>query len=850
MNTHMNTQHNRTVLQHRAVFEAPPQAVPMGDCDVSGNGRWKIWQYAGTRIDAPILGNGSLLAAFAGPVRYPQFWITTNDFWQMESAANWEFFHDNATARFDPPVSLGSPRPIGRIVFDIPALEGCSYHAEQDFASAVTSAVYSWPEGDCCRLEAFVCATENILLVRFHTERALDIRFCFRFPDETGMGCDEGIDFTGRRQTDRNLSGTFAGLLGGRPVQQLREENGVLSGLREFSDHTDMPVRAGFAAAFPGGESCGAHLNAGESRWFVLPVRTLGQVSRPAEYAESRARWITEADIEELRRQHLAWWCAFWDVSEITVGDPVLEQRYYLSQYMMGSLSRDPDYPPCIFGICTSDRPAWNGNYKINYNHQTPYLGLLVSGHDAQADPHDAPYLDLLDLTREMSRRLLGHEGACYPLGLGPHGMVSEALLLHMKSPAVHGALNMIWRYRLTLDEAYGRRVYPFLLSVADFWEKDLVLRDGVYHVVGDGMHERISSDVEQNGLPEDPCNTLGYLRTFFTALTEISADLGLDEDRRDSWREIAAHLAPYPVGTIGEIRENPTLWAEAEFPLSELVPEEWMNRPVFYDEGKGGKWSLHFPGNVMQIFPGDAIGLSSPPQELETARSTIHVHALMEDALGEKLRKQQEERGGDGAVGDFNVPAGGAEADPHFYKSGAWNSMNLSALFFPAAVRTGYDPEVIWRELRERILRRGLPNGFFAQNPHGIENLSLVPVTLQEMMLQSHDRILRLFPVWPVKTHPQASFRNLRARDAFLVSAELLDGELRQAEIVSRKGRPLTLQNPWPGRGVRILRRQTGQTQVLRGGLLQLETFAGEALQISCAEQSPPEGEKPCIIP
>ena len=67
-------------------------------------------QNAGTKIDAPILGNGDLLAAVAGDGRYPQFWFTTNDFWQMESAANWEFFHDNSSAKCDPAVSGGSPR--------------------------------------------------------------------------------------------------------------------------------------------------------------------------------------------------------------------------------------------------------------------------------------------------------------------------------------------------------------------------------------------------------------------------------------------------------------------------------------------------------------------------------------------------------------------------------------------------------------------------------------------------------------------------------------------------------------------------------------------------------------------
>lgn len=94
--------------RNKGVFTQPPEAVPDGNVDVSGGGRWKIWQNAGTKIDAPILGNGDLLAAVAGNARYPQFWFTTNDFWQMESAANWEFFHDNNSAKCDPAVSGGA----------------------------------------------------------------------------------------------------------------------------------------------------------------------------------------------------------------------------------------------------------------------------------------------------------------------------------------------------------------------------------------------------------------------------------------------------------------------------------------------------------------------------------------------------------------------------------------------------------------------------------------------------------------------------------------------------------------------------------------------------------------------
>ena len=78
------------VERNRAVFTEAPTAVPDGNVDVSGGGRWKIWQNAGTKIDAPILGNGDLLAAVAGDGRYPQFWFTTmtSGKWKVRRTGN------------------------------------------------------------------------------------------------------------------------------------------------------------------------------------------------------------------------------------------------------------------------------------------------------------------------------------------------------------------------------------------------------------------------------------------------------------------------------------------------------------------------------------------------------------------------------------------------------------------------------------------------------------------------------------------------------------------------------------------------------------------------------------------
>lgn len=804
--------------EHGAVFENPPELVPRGGVDVSHNGRWRIWEFAGTKIDAPVLGNGDLLAAFAGPVEYPQFWITTNDFWQMESAANWEFFHDNAVAKYDPPVCLGSPRPVGRMVFSAPGLKNASYRVRQDFLTATTCAQYENDECGCVRIKSWTAATENILVIEFESEKPLTISADFYFPDELGCGCEEGIDIWGSGDTKVPLNGTFAGLIGGKPVQMKKVRNGCLSGYREFADHVDVPTKVGFAGKFLGENSLGVTVTKDRPARFVIPVRSLAKVSRPYEYARSRAAYITEGEIAELYEEHKLWWKDYWSVSGIRIDDGLLSQKYYLGMYMMGSLSRDPDYPPNILGISTFDRMAWNGNYKINYNHQSPYLGLYAAGRFEQADPHDAPYFAMMDIAKEMSRRLLGHEGTYLPLGLGPVGLVSEPLLLHMKSPAVHGATNMILRYELTKDREYAKRIYPFCISVAEFWEKDLVCRDGYYCVVGDGMHERVTAAVEKNGVPENPSNTLGYLKVFFEFMAKLSSDLGIHQEKCAIWREIAANLCPYPTGTIREIEENETLWKEEELPLAKAVDETLLDRTVFYNEGKGSMWSYHFPGNVMQIYPAGAIGLDSPKELLETARNTIAAHASAENGLAAFHQKQNPD---------------GTGKDPHFYKSGAWNAGNLSCLFFPAAVRVGFDPDIIWNELHERLRVRGYSNGFIKGNPHGIENLLTVANTLQEMMLLSHENVIRLFKVWPRKTHPDAAFEGLYAYGGFVVGASLSGGSVEDVHIRSTKGYELCLENPWPGEAVRITEVHGGETAVKEGNRFTVPTFAGGEYRI-----------------
>jgi hypothetical protein len=70
---------------------------------------------------------------------------------------------------------------------------------------------------------------------------------------------------------------------------------------------------------------------------------------------------------------------------------------------------------------------------------------------------------------------------------------------------------------------------------------------------------------------------------------------------------------------------------------------------------------------------------------------------------------------------------------------------------------------------------------------------------------LQSYEGVLRIFPNWNFKKN--ASFKNLRAYGAFLVSSDVKNGNIQVVKIYSEKGRPCTIENPWPGKRVQLIR-------------------------------------------
>ena len=82
-----------------------------------------------------------------------------------------------------------------------------------------------------------------------------------------------------------------------------------------------------------------------------------------------------------------------------------------------------------------------------------------------------------------------------------------------------------------------------------------------------------------------------------------------------------------------------------------------------------------------------------------------------------------------------------------------------------------------------------------YRYRPFTLEGNFAFASAVQEMLLQSHDGVIEVFPAIP-ETWRDASFKQLRAEGAFVISARKENGKVKTVTIVSEKGGELKVKN------------------------------------------------------
>lgn len=261
-----------------------------------------------------------------------------------------------------------------------------------------------------------------------------------------------------------------------------------------------------------------------------------------------------------------------------------------------------------------------------------------------------------------------------------------------------------------------------------------------------------------------------------FRLLLRYSELLGVDADRRVLWRDIVDHLPAYKV----------------------IMPTKEPNegKPVFAKNEAGWDW----PNHVIQmhpVYPCELLNLRSDSTARQIARNTIYYYGVSQRGMTETM-----------------------------------NELGLSA--FVMGARVGLSPEVLVENMKTLIRRAG--RNFLIRDGHHCMEKTTVVETINSMMLQSVEGVLHLFPCW---LSSPASFTRLRAKGAFIVSASYNGCEVQTLQIGSELGGQCRMQNPWPGREMRVTDKGRSVSVEYEDGICSFATWAGHTYKVEAVSSA-----------
>lgn len=509
-----------------------------------------------------------------------------------------------------------------------------------------------------------------------------------------------------------------------------------------------------------------------------------------------------EKRLPELYGDHRAYWSDFFARSNIGIPDKFLENVYYINQYALDCCSgRDGvmRHQACgLNGLWDVKHPnLWGSMWYWDVNIQAAFAGVFSSGRLELAKAFSDGLREYLPLAESFAKRVHGLSGAAadYPYAF-----------YYCVWP---WCAQYLWfYYEYTLDEDYLRNeAYPLFLKVCEFLL-------GVFRYDETRGYYSVFPDIspEQGPLAHDSIATVASAKYLFRFTLEAARILNDASPLLEKIRRVCENTAPYFTSGEGIYGKH-------------LIDSE---------EAPDFMWIRH-PGMLMPLYPIGEYGIDSPEKIKKVLSNTL---GYLEDRC---------------ETGIFQ---------------GSW----LAA----AAARLGQGQRAL-RLLYERGLDHMMrENGLCAEQTDRFINFCLIcrqPLyypcmteftgemtsALNEMLLQSHGGVIRVFPALPdgkrdysaflrrgyslseyearnadYPAWKNARFDRLLAKGAFEVSAEMKDGKLAFVALRGKKGGEAVVASPLFTGNEKVF---SGGKEVpfrIEDGKIVFETEAGKIYVIS----------------
>lgn len=296
--------------------------------------------------------------------------------------------------------------------------------------------------------------------------------------------------------------------------------------------------------------------------------------------------------VKALFEEHARWWREFWKKSSLCLPDKELERQWYMTNYLFAACSRKGYAPMPLQGVWTADDgmlPPWKGDYHHDLNTELSYSHYLKANHLEEGRCFPDFLWGLLEEGKSFAESFYGTKGCCLPAVMTIDGRPLGGWPMYSLSPT-----NQIWLcqsfvnyVRYTGDMDFLReRAYPYVRETG-------ICMEGLLTEGEDGMLRLpISSSPEIHDDTADAWLTpvsnydLALLHYLFDELDRMAAQLFLPEQER--WRGIRRRLPELTVNEKGVLMLSPDeSLEESHRHFSNAIAISPLERVVYEGRGK-----------------------------------------------------------------------------------------------------------------------------------------------------------------------------------------------------------------------------------------------------------------------
>lgn len=466
---------------------------------------------------------------------------------------------------------------------------------------------------------------------------------------------------------------------------------------------------------------------------------------------------LVELDLKKYLDCHKEYWNNFFSKSQIQLEDKILEKLWYYNIYILnccsGRKGKRLEQASGLNGLWDIKQPTiWGSMWYWDVNIEATYWPVYTSNHLELAEVFNDGFLSHVKMAKKRALEYYKMDGIAIDY---PHQFYNCI------GPWCSQFL--WWHYEYILDTDFLRyKAYPVIKEQIKF-----ITEFAKYDDKKDEYYIFPDVSPEQGPITRNSVITISTIKYLFEIALKANKLLDNIKEDNELYTSFLNKLPDYPIAEV--------------FPYGKILKDSEYAPPHM---------ALRHPSLLMPIFPISEINMYSDSNKRELALNTLKF-AINNTELG---------------VFGFG------------WLSCAASRLGMGDIALRALYEKGLDLIIrsngMGAEYTDRWLNHCCVNKPPYYYPFMMECVGEVVASVNEMLLQSYDNIITVFPAIPngendtqayrlktdikiYKKWSNCSFKNLLAKGGVEVSASMIDNEIKWIELKSKFDKEISVRIP-----------------------------------------------------